>query len=1342
VVFDLNSKHSSRRNLRSAAFGLAAVAALLSGCSGPSSYNESADPPQAVASVVGSQPTSAAGADPVTVTVRAQSQVILTGNASDGGAGSIGNFSWKQTDGAGTPTATLLYLDSDTVTFTAPAVSEDTTLHFTLTVTTAGNAAASAHVEVLVKAIDDINQFLSPPVTTSAPNASQHRFSIAVGTAQGLGSLANPAEPNIAADAQVCVTVGRTVNYVARDGNAHSVTLTPLQASATWSAAVGSAPPTRAVPDFAAYQNPRVTFAIPALNQDDLFVLFNNPVPGNNSTTEAANLNQQLVPADIDLAQLSLTATVAAGACDGTVTTAELNDKTLELLVLDENGNAVGSPGPSAAFTPDDLVSQQAGAPYETAQTAAAYYDAIDPQGAKTTLARWLDANCFDSTAPNYGVTPTSLTSAHATYTNNYDLGFGRDMYFTTCTATSPAVVKGLAKVGDMASVVLNYTSLEAAASKLNAFIAVAMEYSAATDATTTGSARSQRRFPKFYAFAPDDRDGSFKRVRSVNFDHRGEKYVPGTCTVCHGGNIPAPPVANFIHVSPTDYPTLKDPQVNATDQLGLGDTDSTFMPWDLDSLLYASAPLPANTDASFVGLSVNPADFSRSAQEPNLKKMNQLAYCTYQPEMENYTSSGATVTGDRFNADRALIARWYGGAPAADGTLPIDSGCTRGGAPTAGLLPNSTYSDSTSVPASWSSQGPASAPTVSDNMYHQVFARNCRACHTGNASIVDQFNGYAAFVTPFPAANNSNGVALVFQQAVMPLARLTMDRFWVPFSGGTSAASYLATGLQQAFPDDSVISALTTSGSPATAVAPGPPLLVATTAGITGALAPSTTTPYPLPRFTGITIDASASLFVDSYSWCLQPPGAAACSVTPTGASTATPSFYTTAYGPYLLQVTASNGTGDTVTNSYKFVVKDKVPTYVGAAPLTTPPTSPCPAGLSASIDSATPLAIAVSSCFNPLGDESTTPFALKVTNSSTQWTATVVPTTVAQAVPVINFAFTNSATGDATVAYQLCDIDDECANGQTTVHLTANLTANPVTYQTYLQPQIPNVFASPGAGFVAMSPGYAAGPAATSSPSALAAAALSLVDLLHQDTILPAGAEVTLTAAAPTSVVPTAAGALTLAGVPSNPITVTSNPNGETLDNFAYAPPAFNPALGAPVPYITCDINGKSLSNTANGCGSVTFTQNISANGSAASTAPVNIQVQALTTFSQTTAPAGSTSLYSILQTSCQTCHSPAGTTPMPTAYAKWLFTAGEANTPNSTATLTYPSISPWAAQTPVAATADTNGTAIAGDPAAAAVFVNPCLGTTLHTQVLAPTSNACATILQWVSEGAPND
>ena len=82
-------------------------------------------------------------------------------------------------------------------------------------------------------------------------------------------------------------------------------------------------------------------------------------------------------------------------------------------------------------------------------------------------------------------MTPTSLTSAHATYTNNYDLGLGRDMYFTVCTAASPAVINGLAKVGDMASVVINYASLEAAASKINPIIAVAMEYSAATDAAT-----------------------------------------------------------------------------------------------------------------------------------------------------------------------------------------------------------------------------------------------------------------------------------------------------------------------------------------------------------------------------------------------------------------------------------------------------------------------------------------------------------------------------------------------------------------------------------------------------------------------------------------------------------------------------------------------------------------------------------------------------------------------------------------------------------------------------------------------------------------------------------------
>jgi len=506
----------------------------------------------------------------------------------------------------------------------------------------------------LVKAVNDPNQFLAMLPTTASPTTTvQHHFKVAVNTVEGLGPLAT-APSTLAADVPVCVTVKRTIGYVNRNGSQASVPLPDLQADSSWAATIGGAPN-----DFTSYSNPKVKFDIPALNEDDIAVLYNNPVPdgSNADATRTANLGQQLVLADIDKAHLSLTASAAPGPCDpAAAKTTELSGKTLQVAVQDEYGTAVAAPGASAAFTPDQLVSQQPNAPYETAETAKAYYAAIDPNGTKKTLNAWLTANCFDPGKSDYGA------DAHAVYTNNFDLGFGRDMYFTTCKpgATAPG-----ARVGDMASVVINYVSLEAAASKLDPIIAVAMEYS-----TAAGAAIGSRRFPKLYIFAFDDRDGSFQRVSSANFDHRGQKYLPGACIVCHGGHVPQPTVANFVHSAPTDYPTLNDPTANATGQLDLGDVDATFLPWDVDSLLYS------DTDPSFVGLSVDPASYSRSAQAPNLKKLNQLAYCTYQPEMEKVGTSAV----DRFNAVRALVGRWYGGAPGSDHTTyPTDSSCAQG---------------------------------------------------------------------------------------------------------------------------------------------------------------------------------------------------------------------------------------------------------------------------------------------------------------------------------------------------------------------------------------------------------------------------------------------------------------------------------------------------------------------------------------------------------------------------------------------------------------------------------------------------------------------------------------
>ena len=51
----------------------------------------------------------------------------------------------------------------------------------------------------------------------------------------------------------------------------------------------------------------------------------------------------------------------------------------------------------------------------ESAESATAYYDAVDPSGARTTLSDWLTASGFDDGA-----------DAEATYVNDVDLGFGR----------------------------------------------------------------------------------------------------------------------------------------------------------------------------------------------------------------------------------------------------------------------------------------------------------------------------------------------------------------------------------------------------------------------------------------------------------------------------------------------------------------------------------------------------------------------------------------------------------------------------------------------------------------------------------------------------------------------------------------------------------------------------------------------------------------------------------------------------------------------------------------------------------------------------------------------------
>jgi hypothetical protein len=138
----------------------------------------------------------------------------------------------------------------------------------------------------------------------------------------------------------------------------------------------------------------------------------------------------------------------------------------------------------------------------DTRASAEAYYRTIDDaegQAAKATLSGWLAGAGFSDGSTDWEAMRQSLqgsaTGAHAVYLNNFDLGFGRDMYTRLGACDQGAMPASLAEVTpgtcDVYSVVINYGSLEAATRNVQPIVAVAMEYSRARERT--------RRIIKFY---------------------------------------------------------------------------------------------------------------------------------------------------------------------------------------------------------------------------------------------------------------------------------------------------------------------------------------------------------------------------------------------------------------------------------------------------------------------------------------------------------------------------------------------------------------------------------------------------------------------------------------------------------------------------------------------------------------------------------------------------------------------------------------------------------------------------------------------------------------------------
>jgi len=199
-----------------------------------------------------------------------------------------------------------------------------------------------------------------------------------------------------------------------------------------------------------------------------------------------------------------------------------------------------------------------------TEEDAKKYYDIVDPpfvfypgdpkgHGIRETLGDWWASNGFDrkNGSPRPSRTDVYLISAaHAAYSNNNDLGFGRD---TNILMRRIVYLDGVKT--EVNSWLANYSltppwpdqnplSADAAAAREpgRGIAAVCMEYSSSKDAS--GKPRGK---PLVAFFVYDGVGPTAKRVLSADLDGYGKKAVPYLCTTCHGGFLPTNPTRSDV---------------------------------------------------------------------------------------------------------------------------------------------------------------------------------------------------------------------------------------------------------------------------------------------------------------------------------------------------------------------------------------------------------------------------------------------------------------------------------------------------------------------------------------------------------------------------------------------------------------------------------------------------------------------------------------------------------------------------------------------------------------------------------------------------------------------------
>lgn len=763
---------------------LGAIAALAS-CGGSGAKTSAGPMPTAVIVTIG-QPFVVAGTGGLTTTVRAGADVVLSAKNSFKGANDTGvpiiDFAWKRID-SGTDPVNLVTRTSNTVSFMAPQVLAATLVKYQLTVTDSNGNASTAEADITVQPLRDADHFL------------KYEFNDDLFVVNAVTDAVIPAATaGYNVTIPFTVTVTKVVSFTDNGGHVQTDVQVgnPVNYTGGWNASLGNGGNVCNNP-----LNPGISAHIPSFEVDDVITDPASPYVGQpiSNVMQLSDVDldpaNPAIPPGVAKAKISIQfAPVASG--DALHVAAPTGVNVLACI------GGIGTPAAAMTVSGEDLYVAMNDTPPNTnieprdnARTASIYYQTIDPQNTRTNLVAWLTANGFVATAPDYGAAANPATIYHATYTNNYDLGFGRDMYMHVGPCESGYATKALQdQIGhcDVASVVVNYASLEATIKKLNPINAVAMEY-------TGPSPGVGPRFVKFYTFAPDTRTGAFPRVTSVDLDHRGQKYMPAACTVCHGGtpNTPNDVTTNQYPSTPTITSTP-----NQTGQDGpsgvYGDVNASFLPWDLDSFLYS------DTDPGFSNKPQDAAikaQYTRANQEAQFKLLNSGTYLT---------TLRATNSNEkyRFESLRELLEGWY-----AQGGTGVG-------------LPGSY--NGAFVPPGWQETNFGNLKTTatvpgSAKIYTDVYMRHCRTCHVAQAPLdatsptdpaqctlttndsstnvgrIDQYpmGCYFGFV-------QTSHIAALLNQSLMPSSRRTMDRLWADPTGATPKGQELVDNLNAYF--------------------------------------------------------------------------------------------------------------------------------------------------------------------------------------------------------------------------------------------------------------------------------------------------------------------------------------------------------------------------------------------------------------------------------------------------------------------------------------------------------------------------------------------------------------